>query len=66
MTQSNFVSLSRGHDWIMCPLCFEANPLTSAREGGRLSTTDNGKTVWDVCVECAAKEWLYFANLMGA
>lgn len=50
---------------IMCPMCFEMNPLTSAREGGRLSTNEDG-TMSDVCVDCAASEFLYGANLMGA
>lgn len=63
------ISLSRGLDehgepWIMCPLCFEVNALVSAREGGRLST--DGQYMSDVCVDCAAKEYLYGANLMGA
>lgn len=53
-----------GNAWIMCPLCFEANGLISARDGGRLST--EGQHMSDICVDCAATDWLYFANMMGA
>lgn len=49
---------------IMCPICFEHNEPVSARAGGRLST-DNGDT-YDVCVDCATREYLIFANMMGA
>lgn len=65
------ISLSRGIDpatgkgWILCPLCFDTNDLISAREGGRLSTDEDG-TMSDVCVDCDATEYLYEANLMNA
>lgn len=49
---------------IMCPICFEYNEPVPARAGGRLSTIDG--EVYDVCVDCATKEYLYLANLMGA
>lgn len=54
-----------GKPWVMCPLCFGCNFVESARAGGMLSTTEDGM-MSDVCVDCNAKEWLYFANLMGA
>lgn len=50
---------------IMCPLCFEMNALTSAREGGMLSTNEDG-SMSDVCVDCNALEWLQGAYRMGA
>lgn len=71
-TDRPFKSFSRFYDAegrlekVLCPLCFEVNDIVSARAGGCLSTdTESGK-MSDVCVECAAKEWLYFAAVMGA
>lgn len=49
---------------VLCPICFDYNEPVSAREGGRLST-ENGDT-YDVCVDCAAKEYLIAAFVMGA
>lgn len=50
---------------VMCPLCFGVNEVRSARDGGYLSTDTESGMMSDVCVECAAKEWLWFANVMG-
>jgi hypothetical protein len=56
------VSLSRGVDaqgkpWVMCPICFEGNEVLAAEAGGMLSRNDDG-TLSDVCVRCAATEFL--------
>lgn len=49
---------------VMCPLCFHLNEPVPARAGGMLSTV-NGDA-FDVCVNCSAKEYLWYANVMGA
>ena len=57
-------NFANGLPWVMCPICFEANELLPALAGGMLATI-NGE-VFDVCSDCNAVKWLYFANLMGA
>lgn len=55
-----------GNPWVMCPLCFDVFDVVSARDGGMLSTVDNGTRMSDVCVNCAAREVYQFAIRMGA